>query len=109
MPSWSWQTAAGPPSSRISALGPVPAADAPVVLPSDAETPSFARHIKTMVRERDQRSMLFAFDLWSYADVSSKAQVVLARLRAGTMPCDGAWPAAQIQAFARWIDEGTLP
>ena len=68
--------------------------------------PSFARHIKTMFRERDQRSMLFAFDLWSYADVASHATAILARLRAGTMPCDGAWPAAQIEAFARWIDEG---
>jgi hypothetical protein len=53
--------------------------------------------------------MLFAFDLWSYADVSSNAQAILARLRAGTMPCDGAWPAVQIEAFGRWIDEGTLP
>ena len=109
MPSWNWQTAAGPPGSRISALGPGPAADAPAVLPSDGETPSFARHIKTMFRERDQRSMAFAFDLWSYAEVSSHAQAILARLRAGTMPCDGAWPAAQIEAFARWADEGTPP
>ena len=107
MPKWSWQTAAGPPGSRISAPGPAPAADVPVALPGDGESPSFARHIKTMFRERDQRSMLFAFDLWSYADVSSNAKAILARLRAGTMPCDGAWPAAQIEAFARWIDEGT--
>jgi CDGSH-type Zn-finger protein/truncated hemoglobin YjbI len=106
MPTWSWQTAAGPPGSRVSALGPAPVADAPVVLPGDGETPSFARHIKTMFRERDQRSMLFAFDLWSYPDVSSNAKAILARLRAGTMPCDGAWPAAQTNAFARWIDEG---
>jgi len=107
MPSWSWRTAAGPPGSRIPALGAAPAADAPVVLPGDGETPSFARHIKTMFRERDRRSMAFAFDLWSCADVSSHATAILARLRAGTMPCDGAWPAAQIEAFARWIDEGT--
>ncbi len=106
MPNWGWQTAAGPPGSRVSALGPAPAADAPAVLPGDGETPSFARHIKTMFRERDQRSMLFAFDLWSYADVSSHATAILARLRAGTMPCDGAWAAGQIEAFARWIDEG---
>jgi hypothetical protein len=107
MPKWSWQTAAGPPGSRISALGPAPAADVPVVLPGEGESPSFARHIRTMFRESDQRSMLFAFDLWSYADVSSHAKAILARLRAGTMPCDGAWPTAQIEAFTRWIDEGT--
>lgn len=105
MPCWSWQTAAGPPGSRVSARGPVPTADVPAVLPGDSETPSFARHIRAMFRERDQRSMLFAFDLWSYADVSTNAQAILARLRAGTMPCDGVWPAAQIEAFARWIDE----
>jgi len=109
MPSWSWQTAAGPPGSRISALGPAPAADVPVVMPVEGETPSFVRHIKTMFREVDQRSMLFAFDLWSHADVRSNAQAILARLRAGTMPCDGAWPAAQVAAFARWIDDGTPP
>ena len=49
--------------------------------------------------------LLFAFDLWSYADVSANANAILARLRAGTMPCDGAWPTAQTDAFARWIDE----
>jgi hypothetical protein len=32
--------------------------------------------------------MLFAFDLWSHEDVSQHANDILARLRAGTMPCD---------------------
>ena len=34
--------------------------------------------------------MRFAFDLWSHDDVSRNADAILARLRAGTMPCDGA-------------------
>ena len=36
--------------------------------------------------------MRFAFDLWSYEDVSANATAILEKLSAGTMPCDGAWP-----------------
>jgi hypothetical protein len=25
------------------------------------------------------------------------------------MPCDGAWPAAKIEGFQRWIDAGMQP
>jgi hypothetical protein len=28
------------------------------------------------------------------------------RLEAGTMPCDGAWPAERVAVFRRWIDAG---
>jgi hypothetical protein len=62
-----------------------------------------------MFRDRDRRSMLFAFDLWDHADVTAHAAAILARLRAGTMPCDGAWPDQRIAVFARWVDEGTPP
>lgn len=51
--------------------------------------------------------MSFAFDLWSYPEVSSHANSILARLRAGTMPCDGAWPESRVELFQRWIDTGT--
>ncbi len=50
--------------------------------------------------------MQFAFDLWSYDDVSAHADAILERLRAGTMPCDGAWPGTQIDVFQRWTDSG---
>jgi uncharacterized protein YukE len=50
--------------------------------------------------------MQFAFDLWSYDDVSAHADAILERLRAGTMPCDGAWPGAQVDVFQRWTDNG---
>ena len=46
--------------------------------------------------------MLFAFDLWKEADVASHHQQILARLRAGTMPCDGAWTGEKVDLFARW-------
>jgi hypothetical protein len=50
--------------------------------------------------------MQFAFDLWSYDDVSTHADDILDRVRAGTMPCDGAWPKEKVAAFERWVDEG---
>lgn len=110
MPHWDWRTAAGPPGSRISALAPATEDDAPAVplqLPAAGTPVSFGEHIKPLFRDRDRRSMLFAFDLWTYTDVRDHAPAILTRLRAGTMPCDGAWPADHIAAFARWVDEGT--
>jgi hypothetical protein len=50
--------------------------------------------------------MRFAFDLWSYQDVSRHADAILGRLKAGTMPCDGAWAPEKIEAFERWIAAG---
>ena len=52
----------------------------------------FETDIKPLFREIDRQSMLRHFDLWSYDDVSRYADAILARLRDGTMPCDGAWP-----------------
>ena len=66
----------------------------------------FEEHIKTMFRPRDRESMQFAFDLWSYDDVTAHADDILARVRAGTMPCDGAWPKEQVDAFQGWVDAG---
>jgi hypothetical protein len=59
-----------------------------------------------MFRERDRQAMQTRFDLWSYDDVSANADAILARVRAGSMPCDGAWPTEQIDTFQRWIDDG---
>jgi CDGSH-type Zn-finger protein len=107
MPRWGWHTAAGPPGSRISALAP-PAHDdeSPPQLPGPGETPRFDPHIKALFRRRDRQSMLFAFDLWSHADVSQHAADILGRLQTGTMPCDGAWPQQKIDVFRRWADAG---
>jgi Ferritin-like len=66
----------------------------------------FEEHIKPLFRERDRDSMRFAFDLWSLDDVSAHADGILDRLEAGTMPCDGAWPAERVAVFRRWIDAG---
>jgi hypothetical protein len=61
---------------------------------------------RPLFRERDRQSMKFAFDLWSYDDVGTRADDVLERLRNGSMPCDGAWPEEKIQVFQRWIESG---
>jgi hypothetical protein len=53
--------------------------------------------------------MQFAFDLWSRDDVSVHADAILARLRSGTMRCDGRWPADWLSAFERWVSEGKSP
>jgi CDGSH-type Zn-finger protein/truncated hemoglobin YjbI len=108
MPHWDWQTAAGPPGSRISALAPLQEEPEPE-LPAAGEPVSFERHIKPLFRASDRQSMSFAFDLWSYQDVREHADAILDRIRAGTMPCDGAWPPARIDALQRWADTGQAP
>jgi hypothetical protein len=105
MPHWDWSTTAGPPGGRISALEPE-TEEAAVELPDAGEAVSFERHIKPLFRERDRKSMKFAFDLWSYADVKQNAGGILARLQDGSMPCDGAWPEEKVDAFRRWTETG---
>ena len=76
--------------------------------PLSAEEPiSFEQHIKPLFRERDRQSMEWAFDLWSHDDVAANSEAILGRLRDGTMPCDGAWPADRIATFERWVGAGT--
>jgi hypothetical protein len=76
------------------------------MIPKSTEPVGFETDIKPMFRERDRRSMEFAFDLWSHDDVSENADAILDRLRAGTMPCDGAWLHAQVELLERWIASG---
>jgi truncated hemoglobin YjbI len=106
MPRWWWACDATP-GSRVSALETedhesgvsieLPAADQPV---------GFEQHIKPLFRERDRQSMKFAFDLWSYDDVRANAQAILERVKAGTMPCDGAWAPEWVEVFERWTRTG---
>jgi hypothetical protein len=75
-------------------------------MPDADQALSFEKDIKPLFRERDKRSMRFAFDLSSYEDVRQHADAILARLREGSMPCDGAWPRAQVELFQRWTESG---
>lgn len=81
--------------------------DEPQAAPPAADEPvRFEQHIKPLFRRYDRQAMSFAFDLWSYDDVSQHAEAILAQLQAGTMPCAGAWPQQKIDVFARWANAG---
>jgi hypothetical protein len=73
------------------------------------EPVSFEKDVKPLFRTKDQEAMRRHFDLWSYGDVSQHADDILSRLRAGTMPCDGAWPESKIETFQRWTETGKAP
>jgi hypothetical protein len=83
MPHWDWNTAAGPPGIRISALEPPSEEDRPAVLPHPDEPIGFEHHIKSLFRNRDRGSMKFRFDLWAYDDVKTNALAILEQVRAG--------------------------
>jgi hypothetical protein len=74
--------------------------------PDPAAPPSFASDIKPLFRESDRTSMKRAFDLWSYDDVVAHGQAIAGRLKDGSMPCDGPWPAEQVALFERWFEDG---
>jgi hypothetical protein len=112
MPRWDWRTAAGPPGSRMSAAAPASEEpgqpEEPVVLPPGDEPIRYEKHIRQLFRERDRRSMSFAFDLWSYEDVRRHADDILERVRTGSMPCDRAWPQDWVDVFSRWVEGGAV-
>jgi CDGSH-type Zn-finger protein/truncated hemoglobin YjbI len=105
VPRWWWVCDATP-GARISALAAPSEEDGAIHAPAPDEAVSFDRHVKPMFRRTDRQAMTFAFDLWSHGDVTTHAPGILARLEAGTMPCDGAWPKEWIATFRRWIDTG---
>jgi CDGSH-type Zn-finger protein/truncated hemoglobin YjbI len=109
VPRWWWVCDAYP-WSRVSALATDEPADKPTIeLPGPDQPLSFADHIKPLFRRRDRDSMRFAFDLWSYDDVTTHAAAILDRLAAGTMPCDTPWPPERVAVFKRWIASVSPP
>jgi hypothetical protein len=68
--------------------------------------PSFERDIRPLFREGDVESMSGHFDLSSYEEVRDHAEAIRRVLEAGSMPCDGPWPAEDVERFAQWIDAG---
>jgi hypothetical protein len=116
VPRWDWSPI-GPPTGGGLAGGAETAgtagtadADQPAVaLPGPDEAVSFEAHVKPLFRAKDRQSMLFAFDLWTLADAQAHAADILDRLRAGTMPCDGAWPPEKVDVFQRWTESGFQP
>jgi hypothetical protein len=72
-----------------------------------ADRLSFEQDIKPLFRQKDRDAMLAAFDLFDYDDVVEKADAIVGSLRSGQMPCDGAWPAEQVDKLQQWIEAGT--
>jgi len=70
---------------------------------------SFAKDILPLFREKDINAMKKAFDLTSYDDVRKYATGILARLSAGSMPCDGAWSNDHVERFREWVQGGCKP
>jgi len=83
--------------------------DSTLTTPTADQPVQFATQIKPLFRPKDIQSMRRHFDLGSYEDVSAHAERILARLRAGTMPCDGAWQPQRLEVFERWVRGGKLP
>jgi len=108
IPRWWWVCEATP-GARVSALAPPPEKIAAPEPLAAGEAPSFSKHIKALFRPMDRNSMKFAFDLWSADDVAQHGTAILARLKAGTMPCDGAWESDRIALFERWLEAGAKP
>ena len=69
---------------------------------------SFESDIKSLFRTKDIVSMrnFGGFDLSLYNDVVQHADHILARLKGGSMPCDGAWEPANVRLFEQWQSEG---
>jgi hypothetical protein len=74
-----------------------------------ARAVSFAADIRPLFRAKDVEAMKRAFDLSKRDDVAANADAIYGRLRAGTMPCDGAWPDENVALFAAWISGGKKP
>ena len=72
-------------------------------------TPTFRGDIKALFRERDRTSMLDFFDLWSFDDVKTNAEAILAAVRERSMPCDAPWPNEKVDLLERWVNGGTPP
>jgi hypothetical protein len=72
---------------------------------------SFADDIRPLFRDSpDIDSMKeYGLDLSSYEDVRAQAGAIYARLKDGSMPCDGPWPVEQIELFKQWMDDRMAP
>lgn len=98
VPRWDWHAAAAPEPLDIlrETKGQM--------MPHEPIT--FMQHIKPLFRAKDRQSMQWAFDLWSYEDVTRHAQGIFQRVQQGSMPCDGAWSREQVEIFQRWMTSG---
>jgi hypothetical protein len=97
-------------AGREPAKGSTAAADAVIGRKEQVgDRVTYEQNIRRLFRDRDIQSMSFAFDLSSYDDVRANAEAIYEKLAAGSMPCDGPWPAEDVERFRTWIDNGSPP
>lgn len=70
----------------------------------------YSTDIRPLFRDSDIAAMAAfgPFDLGKYDDVVAHHEAIQERLRDGSMPCDGAWPEAQILLYEQWVAQGML-
>ena len=57
---------------------------------------------------RDEMSVTDAEEFFGGGEAHTPAaHAILGRLADGDMPCDGAWPAEQVELFRSWVEAGT--
>ncbi|MER9107507.1 hypothetical protein NKH95_26730 [Mesorhizobium sp. M0848] len=73
--------------------------------------PSFETDIKPLFRAKDINAMkaIARWRLDVYQDVTANIEAIGGEIRAGSMPCDGAWPQSDIDLFDKWIAGGMRP
>ena len=105
----------GPPGTRLPLrrdLSPNGAVDLVFTL-SPIDRRGFAADVRPLFRDKDVQSMLFAFNLASYDDVTANAtqiyQAVSVHSASFVMPCDGPWPPGPVLVFKQWMDQGLAP
>ncbi|KCZ52930.1 hypothetical protein HY29_17770 [Hyphomonas beringensis] len=73
------------------------------------EFPTYEEHIKDLFTQADKGCMRFALDLSTYDGVMEKANQILSRVKAGTMPPpdeNRRWSAEQVETFENWVKNG---
>ena len=78
--------------------------------PQESGDPSFEKDIKPLFRPKDINVMeaLKGWRLDVYEDVKANSVKIREQLTSGRMPCDGAWPPADVELFGKWVDSGIL-
>ncbi|MBO6897326.1 MAG: hypothetical protein JJ868_08145 [Shimia sp.] len=94
-----------------SRLGGSEMAAAPQQSYSEEYIPQFARDIRPLFRPYDIAMMMRVrdLDLGSYETVCKHGTLILSRLKDGSMPNDGPWPASDVALFEQWLLKGKAP
>lgn len=69
--------------------------------------PTYEEHIQQLFTSRDIGCMAYALDLSTYEGVVEKANQILGRVKAGTMPPPSQgrrWSSQKVKTFENWID-----